>query len=201
MTVSCPSFFGQAAVPDASFFLSWFLSFFLSGSLRFQAIRLVTEALLSRFIPAQPSSFSLDRFALKRRGNSVIDSREKLLRLSKKEEHVGKKGRKRTNHDEHYHNGTRRLTDGYPQSEGRRDRVYIQLIFAVGNNDLPVDYHIPERFNQWSADLYSLWKSILPPDEETKEVGRAEAKMRLGTLFPNRTHLIEIHATCREIER
>ncbi|PFH35158.1 hypothetical protein BESB_060450 [Besnoitia besnoiti] len=45
----------------------------------------------------------------------------------------------------------------------------LQMIFVVGNNDLPADYHIPDTLNAWSVALYKLWKPILPADPETKE--------------------------------
>ncbi|PHJ14679.1 ser thr phosphatase family protein, partial [Cystoisospora suis] len=76
-------------------------------------------------------------------------------------------GRKRDNRDPHSDHES--IHDESSQDDNvNRDRVSIQLIVSVGNNDLPADYHIPDTFNQWSSDLYSLWREILPPDEETK---------------------------------
>lgn len=154
----------------------------------------MTKALLSRFAPVQPSpssassSSSFDRFAETREGGDA-DGRLGGSR-SRDEDQRGLSEKKETkrhggNNQETSVNTGRRQGDnrgGHSDDESIHyeasqddddddgDRVSIQLIVSVGNNDLPTDYHIPDTFNQWSSDLYSLWRKILPSDKETKEV-------------------------------
>nr|CEL68947.1 TPA: Acid sphingomyelinase-like phosphodiesterase 3b [Neospora caninum Liverpool] len=127
--------------------------------------------------PSSPSSSSPSPWAFvpSRGSSTLVVSGEELS--EKGAERVSAHARERhvktseDNEDRKTRLGARRRKGlhGDAEEAGAAPSPTPQMIFVVGNNDLPRDYHVPETLNKWSVALYKLWRPILPPDPETKE--------------------------------
>nr|CEL76515.1 TPA: Acid sphingomyelinase-like phosphodiesterase 3b [Toxoplasma gondii VEG] len=152
---------------------------------RMAAIKMAAQAVLSRFAPASPSSSSMPSARL-RRVSASADSGEHRAeaeaRSGERRKHQASDGDRdegdRDEGDRDEGDRDEGLAAGAADSAGDRragetgtaaSATPVQVIFVVGNNDLPRDYHIPETLNKWSVALYKLWRPILPGDPQTKE--------------------------------
>ncbi|KFH14005.1 Ser/Thr phosphatase family protein [Toxoplasma gondii MAS] len=152
---------------------------------RMAAIKMAAQAVLSRFAPASPSSSSMPSARLRRVSASADwgeHRAEAEARSGERRKHQASDGDRdegdRDEGDRDEGDRDEGLAAGAADSAGDRragetgtaaSATPVQVIFVVGNNDLPRDYHIPETLNKWSVALYKLWRPILPGDPQTKE--------------------------------
>ncbi|KEP67550.1 UNVERIFIED_CONTAM: Ser/Thr phosphatase family protein [Hammondia hammondi] len=155
---------------------------------RMAAIKMAAHALLSRFAPSSspspsspssspsPSSPSSLPSARLRRASALAGWGEHAAEAEARSGEREKRRESEGDRGEGYIEG--RLAGGAADSAGERragetgtaaSATPVQVIFVVGNNDLPRDYHVPETLNKWSVALYKLWRPILPGDPQTKE--------------------------------